>query len=65
MEMGFEFFLPEPKPQVRYYGAAARVRGRALAKILEFTASRHFYLAEIELPQVQFCNGKLYFLKTK
>lgn len=65
MEMGFEFFLPEPKPQVRYYGATTCVRGRTLANILEFTASEHFYLTEIELPQVQFSNGKLYFLKTK
>lgn len=51
MELEFEAFLPKPKPQVRFYGATTSVRGHALANILEFTASTHFYLVVIELPQ--------------
>ncbi|KAL4557304.1 hypothetical protein LXL04_035477 [Taraxacum kok-saghyz] len=59
MEIEIEAFHKQPKPQVMFYGAAARVRGHAFANILEFTASRRFYLVVVELPQVQFCDAEI------
>lgn len=49
-----DLFFPIQKPRVRYFGAAAIGIGCLLANITQMLSSEHYYLVEIELPQVQF-----------